>query len=346
MVRTRVITQVKDLPSFAQSTGRRVEQFGFTFQYVNEYPLVDLDRRVQVRNIADLAPLGETAKYAAALKRGDQFPPVIVTMDGYLVDGATRTEGARKIGWTSFPTIILDVVFEEATEGQIYSLIWLGAGFNNTHGRGMKTANLVAIIEATTEEDDSAKDIAAKLHIPESTVSMVMAGAKAKKRATGLNIPTDGLTNSHLKTFGNKSRLLSDDVFAEFIMLVQDAKLTIAATNDVARRLEALTTEKDRMRLLNSERASYREIISGGATVPSRSAKLRQSLGYLLNAENPELLVELEPSASEQHVKMLQEAAERLASVAKAQIKAENARTGTPARPVRVKSRVKQPFGV
>lgn len=323
----RAITREDSLPPYAQAYVARIRAFGFGWAFAEEHPLVPTGKRIQVRDIAYLAPPKEVARYEQALRKGDQMPPVIVTADGYLVDGATRTEAARKVGWTHYPAFRLDVAFEKATAPQRRELVALGAGFNLTHGRGMNTANIARIITEVVEDDDSPKDIARKLHIPESTANTLMNAARARRQADRLGVELTGvLTNSHLRIFGAKHRQYTEPVWAEFLSLAQDAKLTIAAIMDLSRRLDATGTERGRMDLLDTERASLRDRIEGGAVNPSKAAKLRRSLGYLIG-QDPESLAEQEPRASNAHVTTLREAARQLANVIEAQERVERSRT-------------------
>jgi hypothetical protein len=322
----RGITKEESLPGYAQASAPRIKVFGFNWMFFPEWKLADPNHRVQVRPIEQLAPPREVTKYAQDLKRGDQMPPVIMTSDGYLIDGNTRTEAARKIGRTMFPTFILDVDFSEATESQVKQLIALGASMNLTHGRGMNIAAVASIIEAITFDDTSPKQLAKDLHIPESTANTYLNAAKTRRRAKRLDVTlADTLTNSHLKLFGNKAKYFSDQVFKSFILLVQDARLTVPATTALSKRLEALGTESERLEVLKVEREAYSDIITGGQANPSKAAKLRQSLGLLINTD-AEVLAEMNPQAAHLHAQTLRKAWEQLENVMLAQTQVERAR--------------------
>jgi hypothetical protein len=120
--------------------------------------------------------------------------------------------------------------------------------------------------------------------------------------------------------------LYTDPVYAQFILLTQDARLSIGATTELAKRLALAGTENERLNVLAEERRGYHDVIVGGATSPSRAAKLRQSLGYLIGAEDPDELAEKSPDASESHVKTLIAAADRLNKVIAAQQRVEQSR--------------------
>lgn len=325
----RAITTAANLPSYAQGSIGKLKLFGFSnengqlaWKFFEEYRLADTARRVQVRDTGTLAPGREVSQYAQAMKRGDQFPPVILTEDGYLVDGSTRTEAARKARIPRLPAFILSVNYEDAPEAMRRQFVALGASFNIIHGKRMSAANIVAIIDQVSDEDDRPADIARKLSVPLATAQTAMAAAKTARRAKVLGTELNGsLTSTHLKILGNKSDKLTGPVFREILELTQDAKLSVPAMTSLMRRTEREETEHARLAILHAERTALQGVIDGGESRPSRAARLRQALGVLISTEDPGLLVELAPGAQADHARTLEEAADRLAEVMKAQAK-------------------------
>jgi hypothetical protein len=324
----KAIIRVEDLPPYAQAYASRIASFGFAWKFVEDQPLASVtNKRVQVRSIGQNAPKRETSKYQQDLRRGDQFPPVIQTQDRYLVDGSTRTEAAANLGWRTFPAFVLDVNYHSAPDSVRRQLIALGAGFNATHGRRMSTANFAEIVDTISAEDDTPKEIARRLHLPEATANTLLNAAKTKHRANRLGINLNGtLTNSHLKLLGGKSVQFTDPVFGGLVSLAQDAHLTIAATTDLTKRLVTTGTERERLALLQAERETYRSVIDGGAVNPTKAARLRQSLGFLNSQTDAEALAELDPYASRVHIQALRTAMEQLERVVVAQERVERSR--------------------
>lgn len=317
----RATISKKDLPGTAQVVVDRVELLGHGWSYAASRPLADTARRVQVRDEEALAPPREVAKYAQLLRKGVRMPPVIITRDGYLVDGSTRTEAARKIGLVTFPAVILDVNYENAPETMVHDLIILGAAFNLSHGRGMSAANVERVIAQVADEDDSPAELARKLGISSSTATTVINMMKARKKAAALGVKLDeSLSISHLKLLGGKLAKYTDPVMRELMLLTQDAKLSTPDAVSLCRRLEALSTEPARLEALEAERASYAEVINGdGNPQPSRAAKLRQALGYLIKQSDPARLIEMAPAARANHVRVLDAASRQLQAVIAAQ---------------------------
>jgi len=322
----RGIIKKESLPDYAQASAPRIEVFGFNWAFFPDWKIADPDHRVQIRPIEQLAPPREVSKYAVDLKRGDRMPPVIMTNDGYIVDGNTRTEACRKIGRKTYPTFILDVNYSDATESQRKQLQTLGASFNLTHGRGMNMTAVAAIIESITYDDTSPKQLATQLHISENTANTYLNAAKTRRRARRLGVELNGaLTNSHLRLFGNKAKHFSDPVFKNFIELTQDAHLTVPATTMLAKRLEVMGEENERLDLIATEREAYSNVIQGGEGNPSKAAKLRQSLGFLIR-EDADVLAEQNPLAARLHTKTIRQAYEQLEKIMNAQIQVERAR--------------------
>jgi hypothetical protein len=330
----RAITVESQLPPYAAEVVERVKALGFGWKFIEELRLAEPLRRVQVRDTEHLAPPYEVSRYAQSYKRGDQMPPVIQTRDGYLVDGHTRTEAARRLHWDTLPTVQVDVIYENATEPMRNQLRKLGMGFNNTHGRAMSASNIRALIEQIALEDDRPRDLAREMHLPESMVNTVTNAVKAQKRANklGITLIPGVLTNSHLKTLGGKSDKYTGPVFADLISLVQDARLTTPQTADLARRVEASDTEADRLTLLTGERNALRDVINGyrkdpdtRRTAPSRAGKLRQHLGYIIN-NDPEKLTEMDVREADRHLRTLTDARDQLDKVIAEQIAVQRAR--------------------
>lgn len=286
-----------DLPYFAQDTAARIDLLGFRRRFLPNAPLAERGKRLQVRDTAELAPRNEVARYMQAIKRGDLLPPVILTRDGYLVDGHTRTEAARQAGWDYFPAFELDVNFEGAPDAMIKQLITLGAASNLTHGRGMSRKNIQQVIRMVQNPGDQAKDIAKKLHVPTYTVQSVMNVAKTVERAQRLGVDIGDESSpggSHLALLGGRNVRYTDLVFKEFLTLMRDARYTVKDTKELGDRLEALGTEQDKLNLLARERQARSDVIAGAADKPRLSARLRQSLGFALaNREVPGNLVEI-----------------------------------------------------
>jgi hypothetical protein len=316
MARGRSI--LENVPPYAQSTIDRIELMGFTdWNFFENQPLADLNRRVQVRDTDKLAPHVDVARYAASLKRGDIMPPAIFTRDGYLVDGATREAAARLVGREVYPAVRLNVNFENAPKPVIDQLTMLGTAFNMSHGRGMNKANVEAVILNVANPGDTAREIANRLgNVSEGTVQNVLSARKGRQRASDLGFnPADiNLTQTHWARFGSSN--LNDEVLRDLITLSIDSSVSTTDLEDMLRALRERRTDQDRLTYLASEKRTRPD--SNGR--PSRSGKVRRSLGFIMKfADQPELLVETDPREAADYMRVLTDTRNAIDGVLRAQ---------------------------
>lgn len=323
-------TDLNSFPAEARTVAEEVEKLGFvSSRYFDAARMPDLTRRVQVRPIAELAPPLEVSKYAQAYERGDKMPPVIITRDWYLVDGATRVSAAIKIGKSTINLIQLQVDYEGAAKPVQDRLIALGLGFNNTHGRRMKESSIAAIIAQIATEGESAKTLAARVHLPESTIAGVFAFQRGQKRLEDLKVGTEGLKASHIKSLGSKT-WLTNPLFVKLAELTRDAHLTVAEIGEISSQLATVPTEAGRLKLLDGERASRNDRIRGLTTRPGRAGQVRRALGHILKVEDsPDSAVEMDQEAADRYLGFLVRSRAVLDKIISAQTAVERARSET-----------------
>lgn len=308
------ITSVEELIEegyiWAVDTAKEVNSKHLGWWFVTNYPLVAVNQRIQVRNIKGLAPVTEVSEYAQNMRLGDQFPPVIVTKDGWLVDGHTRTEAARKINWDTFPALVLNVNFGDLAPDSVMrkTLLKLGAAQNKKHGRRMTTAEIVGLIKQVSE-GETPKQIQRDMHVPYSTANAVWNAARAERKAQNeLNIPLTGeLSISHLKLFGGKIEKYTNPVWGKLFSLTQDAHLGVTEVNDLMSRVESIGDETERVRFLEAEERHHGPAISSGTHItPSKARRVKQGLGFAMKEENPaDTLVERDPVRGPEYLRYL-----------------------------------------
>jgi len=329
------ITSVDDLVKqgyvWAVGTAEEINSKQLGWWFVVDYPLVTVHKRIQVRNIVHLAPPTEVNTYAQMMKLGDQFPPVIVTKDGYLVDGHTRTEAARRTGFEVFPTFVLNVDYGNLNPNSPLKkqLLKLGAAQNNKHGRRMTASDIAGLIEQVSE-GDTPKQISRDMHVGSSTANTVWNAARAKRLAKELHIDLPyELTNSHLKLFGGKIERYTRPVWGELLKLTVAAHLPIPDITDLMHRVEALGSEADRLRLIESETTTHQPAINAKHRVtPSQARRVKQALGVVLKDEwPPELLIEEDPVRGPKYLKDLMDAEQKIRKIIHQQEQVESSRT-------------------
>jgi hypothetical protein len=321
---------MEDIPPYAQSTAARIELMGFTrWSFDEDARLPDLTKRLQVRDEASLAPRAEVTRYAASLKRGDLMPPIIMTKDEYLVDGATRIAAALRAKRSHFPAFYLNVNFTNAPQPVLDELTMLGTAFNMTHGNKMNRADVERVIQVVSHEGDSPRDIANRLgNVSESTVRSVINARSARTRAADLGIELNGetyhpLTQTHLARLGDKAKQFNNQVFKEFITLIRDTGMSTTDAENLSRRLTVQGDDDSKLALIQAERDSR----PYGSSRPSRAGKLRQSLGYSLKfADQPDLLIETSQEAAPVHRQVIHDAIAALQLVERAQFNLDRSR--------------------
>jgi hypothetical protein len=267
-------------------------QFGFKPKFDHDYPTPDFRKRVQVRAEKHVAPAAEVNKYAASMQRGEQFPPAVITLDGYLDDGATRVAASLKNKYPKIPMLILDERYEGASQEVLQRLHALGAAFNIRNGKGIDKSEIRKVVEriAANPMYDATR-IAALLGTTEGLVRSIMAETKARERAQKLRVDVTGLTANQLRIMGRSALALNDAPLAELLTLTDEAGLEGKEVTALIKAMKDAKSDEGALKIVASERAARREQIAtrratGGKAPPVASAKLRQHLGFVLKFMN------------------------------------------------------------
>jgi hypothetical protein len=322
------ITSRQSLPDYAKPTADKIERLGFRWEFDYEYPVPEPDKtqQVQVRDAEHLAPQPEVTKYAAAMKRGDKFPPGVVTRDGRYVDFNTRAKAAHKLGWPHFPVFILNVNYAAATESERERVQLLAASFNTTHGNRLTRAELTYNVRMVAGNPDwTPEQVAKLLGITNGTVGAIFAQFRAEQRARQLGVPLNGaVTDSNKGILGQRSPKFTDRPYREIVRLTQDAGLTSHELRDLCNRVLAAGTEDEQVGVVQAERASREAQIAHftatGRKRPPLSSELRKRLGFILGHETDVgNLLDLNPETRADYIQQLDQAVAVLRAIADAQ---------------------------
>jgi hypothetical protein len=325
------IKEMSDLPDYAKSTAARIENLGFNWEFDYKYPVQapDTVQRIQIRDTAHEAPSAEVIRYAAAMKRGDQFPPGVVTKDGRYVDFNTRAKAAFRLGWPDFPAFILNVRYDSATESEQERLFLLGASFNTTAGKRLDRREVADIIRKVAGNADwTIPQVAKLLGLTENTVKSVFAQFRAEERAEKLGVHLNGsITESNKAMLGQRSEKLTDPPFAEIAKLTQEAGLTSEELRDLCNRVQDAGTEGEKVAVVRAEReARDAQIAHFKATAkkkPADSVNLRKRLGWIAGFNgNVTDLLDYNPGTAAEYLKQVEEASDLLKRLAEHQRKA------------------------
>lgn len=326
-------TQYSALPEAAKSTARSLARLGFTegrWVYDDNAELGDPGKNIQVRDQEEQANPQDVSNYAASMKlqtqNSNEFPPRVMTRDGYLIDGVTRSTAASRIGWGYFPSFFLDLSWEDAPDSLKDQYMYLGAALNLNHGRGLSKANKARLILTilASNPDVSPKDVFSRLGggLTQGFVVNVINGEKARKRAEKLGVEMGHLSASHQAHFGQKSSKFNDAVWQRMIVVARDGQVPVQEIAALTRRIEDLGTDEQKLAELDRELASRQ--LSGaeklGGTRPPLAAQLRRALGMVLkHADNPTVFVETSTTSATPHERALVDTIDTLNKVLTAQ---------------------------
>lgn len=129
----------------------RIEQLLDSWQLSYEleanYPIgkVKLNEGVQIRLKDHRAPSTAIDEYVTHLRHGAIFPPIVVTTNGFLVDGNTRVAACQKLERKTFPAY--KVKFQILGQAKM-----LGAALNQMGGYRLTEEEIVVAAEAYMRE--------------------------------------------------------------------------------------------------------------------------------------------------------------------------------------------------
>jgi hypothetical protein len=323
------ITTRQALPDYAKPVADKIERLGFKWEFDYEFPVPEPDKtqRVQIRDVSHLAKPADVTVYAAAMKRGDKFPPGVVTRDGRFVDFNTRAKAAWKLGWPHFPAFIINVDYGSATDAERERVQLLGASFNTTHGKRLDRNELAYNIRQVASNPDwSAERVAALLGISQPTVNAIFAQSRAEDRAQRLGIPFNGsVTASNRAMLGQRSEKLTDPPFKAVTKLAQDAGLTHEELRDLCNRVQdAEGSDTDKVAVVEAERearsAQIAHFVSTGKKRPPLSIELRKRLSFTVGYEGKERdLVDFNPDTASEYMRQIERSIAVLQALAEAQ---------------------------
>lgn len=302
----------RQLPDNAKPVADLIETFGFQWTFDRDHPLPAIERRIQIRDGAHNAPRFQVTQYAEAMKRGDVFPPIIVTKDGYIDDGNTRVHAARQARRATLPTFILDEPLDGSTEQVRQRLRALGAGLNIRNGRGIDRNEIVtAVLHLAENPAYTAVRIGALLSVTEATVNGILAERRAEERAKRLGVPNNGsLSVTLLRRLGRASARLNDTPFRALFNLAQDAGLKEDELSTLIKHVQVAGSDHEAIRIVEADRAARREQIAlykaSGKSRPLVPAQLRQHLGFVNGFENHVgALMETNPTIARDHLAIM-----------------------------------------
>jgi hypothetical protein len=303
-------------PGTKSAAIKEIDRVGFKYEEVAQYDLSQLsvDRRVQVREPKHYAPKDAVEQYA--IQMGEtEFPPIVVTSDGWIVDGNTRV-GARLKRKEKFnPALVLDVVYNNATERQRDDLHVLAATLNSQNGTRLTAKEARNAAAWFIERGVKPELIARAIGLRPSSITAVRKEIEASKKLAKVGMDDNGdLKGASLRALGAKDVINLNDVpFKELASLAGDAGLNASEIVAAAKAARETGSDSGALEYLAKEREEFgdriREKSYTGASRPPVSRQLRQHLGFVTKFSGREHeLLETDPKVFNTAIETLENA--------------------------------------
>jgi hypothetical protein len=299
---------------------------GFNWEFQPQFHIsaVDIETRVQVRNVGNVAPADMVKQYAVSM-RYDQFPPIVVTTDNKVIDGNTRVAAKKKMGGDLFlPAIVIKSDFNKADGRTQKKLSHLGYRLNSSNGKPLDKAEVLRhariMVSLGLRVEEIGKDGINETRV--RGIKQEMA-AEAKLQNCGLNIKfsdndaewqIDGkpVKATTMRSLGKQQNLnLPDQPYAELADLAVKAMLPDKDIMSLSKFAINKGSEAGMLEVIRAEHSRLRdrrnEIELCGKVPPkSNSDMLWVWLKGLVNLRGVEdTAVETDPALSAERIELL-----------------------------------------
>jgi ParB-like chromosome segregation protein Spo0J len=303
-------------PQVPPSAITEIKRLGFSYTEVAQFDLGELsvDRRVQVREVGHYAPKDAVDRYAVQMSQS-QFPPIVVTLDGWLIDGNTRVGAAEKRQQKFFPAIVIQIEYagRTTTEKTQKELRALALTLNSNHGVPLTAKEARDGARDLISLSWRAEQIARALGLKPAVLTQVRReiAAEDKLRKVGFTAYTS-LGGAALRALGSKdAQALNDAPFLGLALLAADAGLTATETTTAAKDVREIGSEEGQIQKLEALRTEFgdriRERALTGKGKPAPSRQLRQHLGMVMKYEvaTAHELLETDPAVNDTAMRFL-----------------------------------------
>jgi len=221
------------------------------FRLVKAYTLANasLVEGAQVREGAHIAQAGRVDEYAAQMDSGADFPPIVVTAAGIMVDGNTRKAAAERTGATTFPAYVITV----GTTGEC---VMIGGALNQMGGQRLTASEAQVAAIAMMDNGFPDAEIARTLGRSANSVR------GWRKEQTFARVSTAGaLTEADSKHLSKPVKQAMSAVkhtapLEAFITGSKDLKVTRDAASAVVKVIETATSDADAVLAVEKELAT------------------------------------------------------------------------------------------
>src|SRR5215471_1061469 len=184
-----------------------------------------LTKRAQVRDSDNYVPAEAVDRYSVQMGESE-FPPIIVTMDDYVVDGNTRRQASLKRKNRYFPAWVIQIKYETAPPEKRMQIEALAATMNSQNGQPLTLAERRRHCASLIKMNWKNEQIARALGIAVSQVTGIRQEADARARITAVGVRNGRLRPAVLRSLGRTAVLaLNNTPYVELVRLAEDANL-------------------------------------------------------------------------------------------------------------------------
>jgi hypothetical protein len=292
-----------------------IERLNFRYHEVAQYDLTQLstDRRVQVRETKHYAPQETVGQYAIQMGR-KPFPPIVVTSDGWIVDGNTRVD-ARKVRKEGFCTaIVLDVKYIDTTDAKRDLLHALAATLNQQGSLRLTSKEVRNVAERLVRLGWKSEEIGRAIGLQSSGVTAVKREIDAVAKLKKVGLDDVETRAASLRALGNATVVsLNDLPFKELAELAVDAGFNATEITTTAKAVKESGSDEAGIEMIHALRKENGDRIAEhkltGSGKPALARQLRQRLGFITKFAGREReLLETNPEAKAAYVEALEQA--------------------------------------
>jgi hypothetical protein len=280
------------------------EVLGVTPKRDNQYDRLKIrsDDRVQSRIDKNTAPSHMVDRYAHQMGEFE-FPPIIVTTDGIIVDGNTRHRARAQRQERYIDVLIVPIEWDHADKATRDSLLYLSELINNMNGLPLGPEEREKMVMTMLDRDAPDEEIVNKVGMSLKEVSELRDQHRAASRLKSVGIDSEHFDDRALRAFGKaKVMRLNDESYRGLADLAKDAGLKANELKAVAGSIDSLKSAELQRDALARERQSREADITArraGQEQPNLAYQLRGKLKFLLDhpiaafvERNPERVVE------------------------------------------------------
>lgn len=224
---------------------------------------------------------------AAAMERGDLFPPIVVWNDkgSYVtIDGNHRISGADVDGFTEIDAYVVDGASQRTIQVLTFEA-------NAKHGLPASHDERIAHGVYLADLGVDQVKAAAMVNVPTNQLQKAIALAKADMRATTLQVERWGTIPGWVKS--RLVNLRNDVVFAAASRLTIEANMTGQQVADLVTRVNKESSEAAQLAVIDAHRKVVEPVIRGTAggrlPMPTDLTRLFRAVTYAENISQDDL---------------------------------------------------------